>query len=227
MRELGRMVVEAIMYIEREEIAGPDYQPTNPGIYKWASQTGLVYLGDQKIKVNRPRIRSRSAEIPLKSYQKLKEPEQFSEELLTKILSGISCQKYQETIIDAAQAFGVSAFSVSRHIIEVTARKLKEFKERNLEDFKPFALFLDTIHRGGEVFIIALGIDLSGRKMALGFWQGATENQELAEELLGDLERRGLPLSNKIIWVTDGGKGIIKALKDRFGKTNPSTLYYP
>ncbi len=55
--------------------------------------------------------------------------------------------------------------------------------------------------------------------MALGFWQGATENHEICEELLGDLERRGLLLSKKIIWVTDGGKGIIKALKDRFGKS--------
>jgi len=117
MKELGRMVVEAIMYIEREEIAGPDYQPINPGIYKWASQSGSVYIGDQKIKVNRPRLRGRGEEIPLQSYQKLREPEQFSEELLTKILSGISCQKYQETIIDAAQAFGVSATSVSRHTL--------------------------------------------------------------------------------------------------------------
>jgi transposase-like protein len=32
------------------------------------------------------------------------------------------------------------------------------------------------------------------------------------------MERRGLRLSRKIIWVTDGGKGIIKALRDRFGK---------
>jgi transposase-like protein len=218
MKELGRMVVEAIMYIEREEIAGPDYQPTNPGIYKWASQPGSVYIGEEKIKVNRPRLRSKEEEIPLKSYQELKNPEQFSEELWTKILNGISCQKYQETVIDAAKAFGVSPSSVSRHIIEVTAKQLKEFKERNLEDFKPFALFLDTIHRGGEAFIIALGIDLSGRRMALGFWQGATENHEIGEELLGDLERRGLKLSKNIIWVTDGGKGIIKALKDRFGK---------
>ena len=218
MRELGRMVVEAIMYIEREEIAGPDYQPTNPGIYKWASQPGSVYIGDQKIKVEHPRLRGKDGEIPLQSYQKLKEPEQFSEELWIKILNGISCQKYQETIIDTAQAFGVSASSVSRHIIEATTRQLKEFQERNLEDFKPFAIFLDTIHRGGEAFIIALGIDLKGQKLALGFWQGATENHEICEELLGDLERRGLLLSKKIIWVTDGGKGIIKALKDRFGK---------
>jgi len=32
------------------------------------------------------------------------------------------------------------------------------------------------------------------------------------------MERRGLNISKKIIWVTDGGKGIIKAIKDRFGK---------
>src|SRR3990172_10627722 len=32
------------------------------------------------------------------------------------------------------------------------------------------------------------------------------------------MERRGLTLTRKIIWVTDGGKGIIKTLKDRFGK---------
>ena len=78
MKELGRMVVEAIMYIEREEIAGPDYQPTNPGIYKWASQPGSVYIGEEKIKVNHPRLRSKEEEIPLRSYQELKNPEQFS-----------------------------------------------------------------------------------------------------------------------------------------------------
>jgi len=31
------------------------------------------------------------------------------------------------------------------------------------------------------------------------------------------MERRGLILSKNILWVTDGGGGIIKALKDRFG----------
>jgi transposase-like protein len=32
------------------------------------------------------------------------------------------------------------------------------------------------------------------------------------------MERRGLQISRKIIWITDGGKGIIKMLKERFGK---------
>ncbi len=48
--------------------------------------------------------------------------------------------------------------------------------------------------------------------------QGATENHEICEELLSDMERRGLPLSRKTLWITDGGKGIIKALKERYAK---------
>jgi len=40
MKELGRMIAEAIMYIEREEVSGPDYRPSKAGTYKWASQPG-------------------------------------------------------------------------------------------------------------------------------------------------------------------------------------------
>ncbi len=115
MKELGRMVAEAIMYIEREEIAGPEYRPFSPEIRKWASQAGSIYIGDQKIRVAHPRLRGSVGEITLKSYKKLKEPEGFSEELLGKVLRGISCRKYAETVTEAAEAFGLSASTVSRH----------------------------------------------------------------------------------------------------------------
>lgn len=216
--ELGGMMAETIMYIDREEVSGLDYRPSLPDVYKWASQTGSVYIGDQKIPVQRPRLRGPQGEIALQSYQKLRERDVFSEELLHKVLRGISCQKYAETVVEAAKAFGVSASSVSRHIVAVTAKKLEEFKERTLSDFNPFAVFIDTINRGGEAFMVCLGIDVKGVKRVLGFWQGATENHVLGEELLGDMERRGLGLTRRIIWITDGGKGIIKALRDRFGK---------
>jgi len=218
MKEMGRLMVETIMYIEREEMAGPDYHPFSPDMWKWASQQGSVYIGDQKILVQHPRLRGPEGEIELKSYQKMKEPEGFSEELLNKVLRGISCRKYAETVTEAAQAFGVSAGSVSGHIIKATGKQLREFKEQSLSAFIPFTIFLDTIHRGGEAFIIGLGIDTVGGKKVLGFWQGATENHELCEELLADMERRGLVFTRKVIWVTDGGKGIGKALRERFGK---------
>lgn len=216
--EIGRMMAETVMYIEREEISGPDYHPLSSQIQKWASQPGSIYLGDQKVAVEHPRLRGPQGEMVLKSYQKLKEPGSFSEELLCKILRGISSQKYSETVIEAASAFGVSASTVSRHIIAVTTKKLQEFKERDLSKFKAFAVFIDTINRAGVGFMVALGIDGDGKKRVLGFWEGATENYEVCQELISEMERRGLLISKKILWVSDGGKGIIKALKGRFGK---------
>ena len=65
--------------------------------------------------------------------------------------------------------------------------------------------------------MVGLGIDLKGKKRVLGFWQGATENHEICEALLSELDSRGLVLSKKILFVTDGGKGIIKALRERLG----------
>jgi len=215
--DLGRMVAEAVMYLEREEVAGPDYRPYRSEVRKWASQRGSVFIGDRKVKVEHPRLRGVKGEMGLGTYGKMKERGAFSEELLGRVLRGLAGRRYQETLVGVAEAFGVSASSVSRHIVEATAAKLKEFRERALKDFHCFALFLDTIHRGGQAFIIALGLDVSGRKQVLGFWQGATENHEICQALLSELESRGLVLSKKILFVTDGGKGIIKALRERMG----------
>jgi transposase-like protein len=217
-QELGTLLVEAIMDMEREERSGPQYQPLEAGLYKWAYQEGSLYMGDRKISVRHPRLRGPEGKIPLQSYEALKKPGVFSEELLNKILLGISARKYRETLMEAAGAFGVSPGTVSRHVVEVTVQRLREFKERALSDIVPFAVFIDTIHRGGEAFLVALGIDIEGHKHVLGFWEGATENHEICEELFLDMERRGLMLFRKILWGTDGGKGILKALRDRFGK---------
>lgn len=220
MLELGRMMAESIMYMEREELSGPDHRPKSGTLRKWASEPGSVYIGDQKVRVQRPRIRDTdlNAEIPLKSYQRMHQSDGFSAELLDKILAGISTRKYEETVVEAANSFGVSASSVSRKTQAETTEKLRHFKERSLSDFLPFAIFLDTVHRGGRAFTVALGISTEGLKMALGFFEGATENHEICNEVLADLERRGLSLSKRVLFITDGGKGIIKSLKQRFGK---------
>jgi len=220
MLEMGKMFAEAIIEMDREERSGPDYHPIDPNLQKWAFQAGSVYIGDQKVRVEHPRLRDRrqGCEIPLESYLKMKQRGQFSEELMEKILRGISTQKYSETVISSAEAFGVSPSTISQRIVEVTSKRLEEFKTRPLNEFAPFAIFLDTIHRGGQAFMVALGLDHDGKKMPLGFWEGSSENSEICLELLADIERRGLVLSKRVLWVTDGGSGIIKALKERFGK---------
>ena len=176
-QELGALVVEAIMDMEREERSGPQYQPLEAGLYKWAYQKGSLYMGDRKISVRHPRLRGPGGEIPLESYEALKKPGVFSEELLNKVLRGISARKYRETLLEAAGVFGVSSGTVSRHVIEATVQRFREFKERSLSDIVPFAIFIDTIHRGGEAFLVALGIDIEGYKHVLGFWEGVTTRE--------------------------------------------------
>lgn len=215
--EIGKMLVESIFLMDRENIAGPDHAPTGE-LYKWAHQQGSVFIGDQKVKVSRPRLRGPEGEVALPSYEKLKSRDQFSEEILTKLMSGLSGRRYHETVHEAAEAFGVSPSSASRHFVEATAKQLKVFLERDLSQFSPFAILLDTVHRGGVAFITALGISTEGKKLVLGFWEGATENNEICTELLADLEVRGLRISSRVLFVTDGGKGMIKCLRDKFGK---------
>ena len=216
--KVGRMLAETILYMEREETAGPDYHPIDPSLKKWASQRGSVFIGGHKVPVARPRLRGPAGEVGLKSYAVLQNPEQFSDELLTKAMRGLSGRKYRETVLQTAEGFGVSPSSISRRLVQATARKIRELLERDLSSIDLFAVFLDTIHRGGVAFVVALGLDQRGKKWSLGFWEGATENHVICQSLLSDLESRGLKLSSSIIFITDGGLGIRKCLKERYGK---------
>jgi len=142
----------------------------------------------------------------------------FSQQLLGQALAGLSGRRYRETLLNAAEAFGVSPSAVSERLVEATTQQLKDFRERRLEDFAAVAVFLDTVHRGGMALVVALGLDVQGQKRALGFWEGATENAEVAEMLLADLEGRGLKLNAKVLLIIDGGKGLAKTLKSRYGR---------
>jgi transposase-like protein len=217
MMEIGKMMAETLMLIEREQIAGSDYHPSREGLQKWGFQNGSIYLGDQKVKVAHPRLRAYETEMALSSYERLKKPKEFSDQMLLRAMRGLSGRKYRETVTELGAEFGISPSSISNRLIEATAEKLKALRERDLSDFQVFAIFLDTIHRGKAAFTIALGIDFKGKKRVLGFWEGATENKEIAQALLSDMESRGLQLTEDIIFVTDGGKGIIRALKSRMG----------
>ena len=114
MLDVGRLVAETLMYMEREERSGPDYHPTSSGLMKWASQRGSIYVGDQKLCVEHPRLRGPEGEVVLRTYEQLKNRGGFSEELLSKVLRGMSSRKYEETVTEAGKAFdaelGVSAF---------------------------------------------------------------------------------------------------------------------
>lgn len=104
------------------------------------------------------------------------------------------------------------------HTFSPSYKSCKEFRERDLSEFKAFAILIDTVQRGSAAFAVALGIDTKGRKKTLVLGEGATENHDVAKSLLSDLESRGLNLHKDILFITDGGGGIIRSLKELFGK---------
>jgi transposase-like protein len=217
--KIGRTVVEFLMEAEREMVVGPTYHPIDSETRRWARQNGSVFIGDGKVKVSVPRIRRSGKEVPLSVYNRLHSSHDFSEEMLSLALRGLTAGRYDETVQDLGTYFGISRSSCSRKLVQATTGKLKEFRERNLGNIDPFAIFLDGIRRGKSVFVVGVCIDTSGNKSFLGFWEGSTENSEVCNMLLRDIERRGLSLHPAILFVTDGGSGICKSLRERFGKS--------
>jgi len=217
--KVGKTFVEFLMEAEREMVVGPPYHPIDSETRRWARQNGSVFIGDGKMKVSVPRIRRSDKEVPLSIYNRLHSSHDFSEEMLSLSLRGLSAGRYDETVQDLGSYFGISRSSCSRKLVEATTGKLKEFRERNLGNIEPFAIFLDGIRRGKAVFIVGVCVDTSGNKKFLGFWEGSTENSDVCNMLLQDIERRGLSLHPTILFVTDGGSGICKSLRDRFGKS--------
>ena len=79
------------------------------------------------------------------------------------------------------------------------------------------ALFLDGVRVAGQTVIVVLGLTREGDKRPLGLRLGSTENAVLCTELLQDLLGRGLVLTERVLCVMDGGKGLRKAVQDVLG----------
>ena len=205
--ELQRAVVE---------LAGPRYERKGPDqpLRRWGSQPGSVYLGDQKLPVEVPRVRNVASdtEVPLNAYQALQTPRQMDEGLLLRMLKGIATRNYEACAEAVPEAFGLSPSSVSRRYVKGTARKLAQFQERSLEGYDLVALFLDGKSFADEEIIIALGVTLDGQKIPLGFVQAATENERVCRRFLSDLVERGMQYEAGLLVVMDGAKGLYKAV---------------
>ena len=77
---------------------------------------------------------------------------------------------------------------------------------------------VDGVEYCGEHFVVALGIDDTGAKTVLGFHQGATENQQICDQLLRGLVSRGLSLKHAFMAVIDGGRAVRASIKKHCGE---------
>jgi putative transposase len=216
---LERVQVELTADVER--LAGERYRREGrlPGHVRWTPQRGSIYLADQKIPIDVPRVRDRvrNQEVPLPTYERLQAPRALDTGLLHKVLGGLSTREYERCAEAVPEAFGLSASTVSRRFKRASARKLQELSERRLEGYDLVALMLDGKTFAEDEMVAAVGVTITGEKVLLGFVQTATENRKVCAAFLRALVERGLRVDLGVLVITDGAKGLHAAVRDVFG----------
>ncbi len=213
---LGLAAVEEHLQQEVAQLAGARYgrKPDEQACRRWGQQKGSIYLADQKVPLQVPRVRNveTQTEVPLASYAAFEQPRALDEGLLLRVLHGLSNRTYEVCAEAVPQAFGLSKSTVSRRFVQATAAKLRQFQERSLAELDLIALFIDGKSFADEEMIIALGVTLTGEKVPLGFIQAATENERVTRQFIQQLIDRGLRYEAGLLVLLDGSKGLHAAV---------------
>jgi len=183
------------------------------GYYRRNLETGVGYI--EGIKVPRTREGGISNEVFRRYQRRKKEVEEVVKEVF---LRGVSTRNVGKAL-KALLGKEISAQTVS-NICKKLNREIKKFHERKIED-EYIYLIVDGIHlkvKDGvryrkRVVLCAYGVRKDGRRELIDFMIVQGESETAWEGLLGDLYRRGLEGKELKLIVSDGSKGLEKALE--------------
>ena len=217
---LGLMHVEELLDEEVMALAGERYARKAAAIggRRHGTNPGTVGLAGQRVPIRVPRIRGvAGSEIPLRSYAALHGDRAVNDLLLRRVLYGISCRNYEAAAEAIPGAIGLTGSTVSRGFIQARAAQLRELQERDLSREDVVAVVLDGKTFAAATMVIALGITLAGEKRFLGFvGDGHGERAGADRCSCGPLVERGLDLSQGMLVILDGGKGLRAAVRKAF-----------
>ena len=214
--EVGLGVLRELLEQEVDEVVGPKsrWNPDRTAV-RHGHENGEVTLGGRRVPVKRPRARTADgeSEVPLRTYEHFAERDPLEEVVLERMLAGVSTRRYRRAqepvgpeVEDDARSTSKSA--VSRTFVHRTRQLLWNLMNRPLADLRLAVIMLDGIELHGRTNIVALGITTEGEKLALGVWDGSTENAAVAAALLSDLVDRGLDVEQGMLFVIDGSKAL-------------------
>ena len=142
------------------------------------------------------------------------------ERAVEQMLVGVSTRRYArslEPLPDDLVARGTSRSAVSRRFVAATAAQMAEWLGRDLGAVDLVVLMIDGVVIDEHVLLVALGIDVDGKKHVLGVREGATENASSCTALITDMRERGLRTERAMLAVIDGSKALARAIRDVYG----------
>ena len=214
--EVGLGVLRELLEAEVEELVGPKGRwNRDRTAVRHGHEDGELTLGGRRVQVRRPRARTADgeSEVPLVSYEHFADRDQLADVVLERMLAGVSTRQYrraQEPVGEQVEtnARSTSKSAVSRTFVQRTRDQLWNLMNRPLADLRLAVIMLDGIELHGRTNIVALGISTEGDKLALGLWDGSTENATVVAALLADLVDRGLDVEQGLLFVIDGSKAL-------------------
>jgi len=220
--EAGQQVLFAMMEQDREELCGPRWKRDPERSAGRAGTTrSEVTLGGRRIPIPRPRVRSiEGAELELPSFAFASSRDPMDRHTLNAVACGISSRKYArslDALPESMEERATSRSAVSRRYVAMTAKQLTTWLTTPLGERHFPIVMIDGIHLGDHLVLIALGIDVEGKKQVLGLREGHTENGQVARSLLRDLVARGLDPERGRLFVIDGALALTSAIQKTFG----------
>lgn len=216
--DVAKLHYNQLMEEEKQSKTGAKYE-RGKRYSRWGINPGSIRIGEEKVPVEVPRFYDKEEQRTEESsyYRQLHEVPMPSEEVLKKVIKGMSQQDYEEVTKSVLESFGLSQSSISRSFIEESKKRLKEFESRDLGLYDFVAMIIDGKYLSRDNIVIALGVTITGVKIPLGFIQTTTENSEAVKGLLKDLIERNFRFEEGLLTITDGSKGLKKAVEETFG----------
>jgi transposase-like protein len=222
---VGLGVLSEMMEAELDEVVGPKHaNNAQRTAVRHGHEDGEVTLGGRRVAVKRPRARSADDEheVPLQTYAYFADRDPLTRVVLEQMLAGVSTRRFTRTREPvgeqvASRERSTSKSAVSREFVGRTREHLDALMSRDLADVRLAALMVDGIELKGRCCVVALGVSTDGVKIALGLWDGSTENKTVTPHLLADLVDRGLDVEQGVLVVLDGSKALRAAVGEVFG----------
>jgi len=219
-----RLMLELLLHAEARELCGRVYSRSGERkAQRWGTEPkATAIVRGVKQQVERPRLRAMrnmegEGEVQLDTYKVMNRIELLEGPLVAAILGGVSARQYANIVARGLEAKGVKSSTVSRKSIAATKPTVDQFRKRRIEDDFVVLIF-DGVHVEKRQVICCVGIDINGKKHALGLRVGATENEIVCRDLIRDLVERGLSTQKQYLFVVDGSKALIGAIRAAFGQ---------
>jgi len=222
MNQAGRAVVELLLQLSASSIAGDKSPGRHSGEVLWhGSQGGQVCLLERRLKVSKPRLRTRGRrgrEIAIPLYEQLQGDSGLAARMSEILVSGVSTRKYARVLPAMAASAGIARSSVSRAVKGASEAILRQLMERAFHKHDVLAVYIDGIEVAGHHVVAAVGLDDTGEKHVLGLVRGSSENAGVVKDLLQSLVKRGIDASVQRLFVIDGSKAIRSAIEQVYGE---------